>query len=41
VIAVRATDAKGNVQPDTPVWNPGGYLWNRVERQTLVVGAAG
>jgi len=29
VIAVRATDAKGNVQPDAPVWNPGGYLWNR------------
>ena len=41
VIAVRATDAKGNVQPDAPVWNPGGYLWNRVERQTLIVGAAG
>src|SRR5229473_3467085 len=32
VIAVRATDGKGHVQPDAPVWNPGGYLWNRVER---------
>jgi len=40
VIAVRATDAKGNIQPDAPVWNPGGYLWNRVERQALIVGAA-
>jgi DMSO/TMAO reductase YedYZ molybdopterin-dependent catalytic subunit len=40
MIAVRATDAKGNVQPDAPVWNPGGYLWNRVERQELIVGTA-
>ena len=39
VLAVRATDSKGNVQPDAPVWNPGGYLWNKVERQALVVGA--
>lgn len=36
-LAVRATDEKGNVQPDTPVWNPGGYLWNRIERQEVVV----
>jgi DMSO/TMAO reductase YedYZ molybdopterin-dependent catalytic subunit len=39
-LAVRATDDKNNVQPDQPVWNPGGYLWNRVERQQLVVGEA-
>ena len=39
-VAVRATDEKGNVQPDEPVWNPGGYLWNRIERQEFVVGAA-
>jgi len=39
-IAVRATDEKGNTQPDEPVWNPGGYLWNRIERQELVVGNA-
>ncbi len=37
-LAVRATDAGGNVQTDEPVWNPGGYLWNRIERQRLVVG---
>ncbi len=39
-LAVRATDEKGNVQPDTPVWNPGGYLWNKIERQEVVVLAA-
>jgi DMSO/TMAO reductase YedYZ molybdopterin-dependent catalytic subunit len=40
-LAVRSTDEKGNTQPDEPVWNPGGYLWNRIERQELVVGNAG
>jgi DMSO/TMAO reductase YedYZ molybdopterin-dependent catalytic subunit len=39
-IVVRATDAKGNVQPDEGVWNPGGYLWNKIERQEIVVGDA-
>ena len=39
-IAVRASDEKGNTQPDEPVWNPGGYLWNRIERQEFVVGTA-
>jgi DMSO/TMAO reductase YedYZ molybdopterin-dependent catalytic subunit len=39
-LAVRATDDKSNVQPDQAIWNPGGYLWNRVERQQLVVGEA-
>jgi DMSO/TMAO reductase YedYZ molybdopterin-dependent catalytic subunit len=39
-VAVRATDAKGNVQSDESVWNPGGYLWNRIERQEIVVGDA-
>jgi len=37
-VAVRATDEKGNLQPDGPVWNPGGYLWNRIEKQEIVVG---
>src|SRR5579884_2414860 len=36
----RATDEKGNTQPDEPVWNPGGYLWNRIERVELVAGNA-
>ena len=39
-LAARATDEKGNTQPDEPVWNPGGYLWNRIERQEVVVGNA-
>ncbi|PYU40597.1 MAG: twin-arginine translocation pathway signal protein [Acidobacteria bacterium] len=39
-LAVRATDEKNNTQPDEPVWNPGGYLWNRIERQEIVVGDA-
>jgi len=39
-VAVGATDEKGNAQLDEPVWDPGGYLWNRIERQELVVGNA-
>jgi DMSO/TMAO reductase YedYZ molybdopterin-dependent catalytic subunit len=39
-LMVRATDEKGNVQPDEPVWNPGGYLWNRIERLELIAGSA-
>ncbi|MGB7080577.1 MAG: hypothetical protein WBD54_02965, partial [Candidatus Acidiferrales bacterium] len=39
-LAARATDEKGNVQPDESVWNPGGYLWNRIEQQEVTVGAA-
>ena len=39
-VAVRATDSKGNVQLDEGVWNPGGYLWNKIERQEIVVGDA-
>ncbi|HLE88395.1 MAG TPA: molybdopterin-dependent oxidoreductase [Candidatus Brocadiaceae bacterium] len=40
VLAVRATDERGNMQPDEGVWNPGGYLWNKIERQEITVGAA-
>ena len=39
-LSVRATDGKGNVQPDGGVWNTGGYLWNRIEREEVVVGRA-
>ena len=28
VVIARATDDAGNSQPETPPWNPGGYLWN-------------
>ncbi len=37
-LVVRATDEKGNIQPDEGVWNPGGYLWNKIERQEITVG---
>jgi len=39
-LAVRASDSAGNTQPDQTVWNPGGYLWNRIERQDYFVGSA-
>ncbi|GAA5512452.1 protein-methionine-sulfoxide reductase catalytic subunit MsrP [Deinococcus carri] len=40
-LAVRATDASGVTQTDQPIWNPSGYLWNTIERQTVTVGQAG
>jgi DMSO/TMAO reductase YedYZ molybdopterin-dependent catalytic subunit len=39
-VAVRATDGSGNTQPDEGVWNTGGYLWNKIERQEIIVGDA-
>ena len=39
-VAVRATDEKGHSQSDKTKWNPGGYLWNRIERQEIIVGGA-
>lgn len=39
-LAVRASDSTGNTQPDEGLWNPGGYLWNKIERQDYFVGAA-
>jgi DMSO/TMAO reductase YedYZ molybdopterin-dependent catalytic subunit len=39
-VAVRATDEKNNVQSDTGIWNPSGYMWNRIEREEIVVGSA-
>jgi DMSO/TMAO reductase YedYZ molybdopterin-dependent catalytic subunit len=41
ILAVRAKDGKGNLQLDEGVWNPSGYLWNKIERQEIVVGSAG
>ena len=29
---VRATDGKGNTQPERPSWNPSGYFWNAWHR---------
>ncbi|TMB32918.1 MAG: sulfite oxidase [Deltaproteobacteria bacterium] len=36
-IACRATDTAGQTQPEVPVWNPGGYLHNAIERLRVEV----
>jgi len=38
LLASRAWDEKGNTQPTTPIWNPGGYCWNTIEIQKVWVG---
>ena len=35
----RATDNQGKVQPETPVWNPSGYLANAYDRVNVYVQA--
>lgn len=40
VLAVRASDGRGGKQSDAAIWNPGGYLWNRPERQEVSIGDA-
>lgn len=35
-VLVRCTNENGAVQPDTPNWNPGGYLRNVIESTDLV-----
>lgn len=37
-IAVRATNSDGETQSFDPIWNPGGYMFNRIE--TIAVTAA-
>ncbi len=37
-IRSRATDSQGRTQPDTPVWNPSGYLYNAVDEIKIHVG---
>ncbi|MEW5847440.1 MAG: molybdopterin-dependent oxidoreductase [Myxococcota bacterium] len=37
-LVVRATDKAGSVQTDDPLWNPGGYMMARWDRQKIVVG---
>jgi sulfite oxidase len=32
VLMSRATDSQGRVQPDSPVWNPSGYLNNAIDQ---------
>ena len=37
LLAVRCTNTKGEVQPDTPNWNPSGFMRNAVERLPVTV----
>lgn len=36
---VRATDSAGRTQPIEAPWNPSGYLWNSIERVSVLVEA--
>jgi DMSO/TMAO reductase YedYZ molybdopterin-dependent catalytic subunit len=36
-IACRATDSAGATQPEVPVWNPGGYLHNAIDKVQVEV----
>jgi DMSO/TMAO reductase YedYZ molybdopterin-dependent catalytic subunit len=36
-IMSRATDTQGRTQPQTPVWNPSGYLYNAVDQVNIHV----
>ncbi len=38
-ILSRATDSQGRVQPDAPVWNPSGYLYNAYDQVKVNVQA--
>ena len=40
VIVARATDDKGNTQPQASTWNPLGYFWNAMPRVGIVVDKA-
>ncbi len=33
----RATDSRGEVQPERSPWNPGGFMWNGWDRVTVTV----
>jgi len=37
-LCVRATDAMGNTQPDTPGWNAEGVMNNAIQRVQMIVG---
>ncbi|HEX9289526.1 MAG TPA: sulfite oxidase, partial [Anaeromyxobacteraceae bacterium] len=39
VVASRATDTAGATQPEVPVWNPGGYLYNAFDTVEVEVRA--
>jgi DMSO/TMAO reductase YedYZ molybdopterin-dependent catalytic subunit len=35
-LMVRCTNTKGEAQPDFPIWNPGGYMYNTIETTHVV-----
>ena len=39
-ILARATDDRGQTQPMTSPWNPGGFLWNGLDRVQVEVKSA-
>ncbi len=36
-LLARATDSRGEVQPETPPWNKSGYLWNGYDRVVCTI----
>ena len=36
-ILSRATDTRGRIQPETPAWNPSGYLYNAIDQVKIHV----
>ncbi len=40
-VLCRATDARGETQPEMTPWNPSGFLWNGWDRVTVVVKGEG
>ena len=36
-LRARATDSKGETQPEATPWNRSGYLWNGIDRVTCEV----
>ena len=36
-ILSRASDSRGNVQPENATWNPSGYLWNATDRLRIQI----
>jgi hypothetical protein len=37
-LMARATNSIGESQPFESLWNPAGYLWNKIEKVEVVVG---
>jgi sulfite oxidase len=38
VLAARATDSNGHIQPEVPPWNKSGYLWNGIDSVDCEIG---